>query len=63
MFKTQQSMYRILISVMISAMISAVYAIGDVKGMFDYDGVFLGRDASQGSYIRSLVQKFISCTY
>lgn len=52
-------MYCILISIMISA----VYAIGDVKGMFAYDGVFLGRDASQGAYIRSLVQKIVSCTY
>jgi len=37
--------------------------VEDVKGMFDYDGVFLGRDASPGAYIRSLVPKIVSYTY
>jgi len=59
MFKTQQSVYHILISVIISAL----YAIGDVKGIFDYDRVFLGRDASPGAYISSLVQKIILYMY
>jgi len=48
---------------LISAIIFAVYAAGDARGMFDYDGIFLGRDASPDAYRRSLVQKVVSYTY
>jgi len=57
---------------LISVIISVVYATGDVKEMFDYDGVLLGERCQSrciyqiiinpDAYIRSLLQKIVLYT-